>query len=375
MKSHHTLDEEFIHQQVSHRLGRISEIQLASITAAQERLEASGSGATLRWLSAQNQPAEWNNWSSNSPGIEGVRFRGRSPELNPKTFGSLQEILAAGADFDFAIDMQDRRVRSPTVQDGPEKGKALPVFAFNRLAGMAGLVLWPLPGYHDLGSDGFLGNFESKRIPWEEKVSRFVWRGSPGGRNTIGKSSEHAAGHRLRPLLIKNQAHQLSDRKLFKHLDQFPRHRFVTRYIDDTRGNVGFIDRKDIGIDRWPALRPLKREHISQHEMLGYKYIVVLRGLDVGSSFYWTMNSGSVGLVMETPFESFASTHFRPWEHYVPFKEDSSDFEERLAWCEANDAECRAMVERARIVCQKLAEPGLRQEANRQVITEIRRRM
>ena len=78
---------------------------------------------------------------------------------------------------------------------------------------------------------------------------------------------------------------------------------------------------------------------------------------------------------METPFESFASTHFRPWEHYVPFKEDSSDFEERLAWCQANDAECRAMAVRARIVCQKLADATLRQEANRQVIAEIRRRM
>jgi len=287
-------------------------VRLTSTAATRDRLEKSGSGGTCIWLSAQSRPAEWNNWSSTSPGIEGVRFRKGDSSRNPKTFGALQEILAAGADFDFAIDMQDRRVRSPAVQEGHEKGDATPVFSFNRLGGMPGVILWPLPGYHDLGSNGFLGNFETRLIPWEDKEDRFVWRGSPGGRNSIGKPSERHAEYRLRPLLVRNRDERLSDKKLLKILDQFPRHRFVTRYIDDPRGDVGFTDRKDIGIDGWPVLRSLRRERIPQIEMLKYKYLVVLRGLDVGSSFYWTMNSGSVGLVMETPFESFASVHFKP---------------------------------------------------------------
>ncbi|HHW35520.1 MAG TPA: hypothetical protein GXX24_15490 [Paracoccus solventivorans] len=375
MKEASISDQEFVRTQVAHRLGKIDEVQLTSTAATWERLKICGSGGTLLWLAAQSRPADWNNWSSIGPGLEGVRFRQRAPELNPKAFRSLQEILAAGADFDFAVDMQDRRVRSPAVQEGPEKGTATPVFAFNRLGRMPGVVLWPLPGYHDLGSNGFLGNFGTRLIPWEDKQDRFVWRGSPGGRNTIGKTFERDAGYRMRPLLVSNRDGKLSDKKLLRHLDQFPRYRFVSRYIDDPRGDVGFTDRKDIGIDNWPVLRSLKREHIPQPEMLQYKYIVVLRGLDIGSSFYWTMNSGSVGLVMETPFESFASIHFRAWEHYVPFREDGSDFEERLEWCLANDAECQAIADRAGATCRNLARTDLREEIDRRVVGELRRRI
>lgn len=375
MKDAPISDQEFVRVQVAHRLGEIDEVQLTATEATRERLKISSSGGTLLWLSTQSRPAEWNNWSSISSGLGGIRFRKGAPELNPKTFRSLQEILAAGADFDFAIDMQDRRVRSPAVQEGNKKGHATPVFAFNSLGGMPGVILWPLPGYHDLGSNGFLGNFETKLIPWRDKEDRFVWRGSPGGRNTIGKTSERHAGHRMRPLLVSNRDGNISDKKLLRHLDQFPRYRFISRYIDDPRGDVGFTERKDIGIDNWPVLRPLKREHIPQHEMLKYKYIVVLRGLDVGSSFYWTMNSGSVGLVMETPFESFASIHFKPWEHYVPFREDGSDFEERLEWCRENDTECQAIADRARTACRNLARADLREEINRRVVDELRRRV
>lgn len=176
----------------------------------------------------------------------------------------------------------------------------------------------------------------------------------------------------MRPLLQRHHDGRISDAKLRQQLDLFPRYRFVNRYIGDDRGDVGFTERKDIGIDNWPALRALKREMISQREMLRFKYLVVLPGLDVGSSFFWTMNSGSVGLVMETPFESFASVHFRPWEHYVPFRQDLSDFEDRLAWCHDNDAECREMTERAVAACRQLGREDLRHQCNQLVIDEVR---
>ncbi|MBB1499004.1 glycosyl transferase family 90 [Paracoccus sp. MC1862] len=368
-------DAEFVRIQVAHRLGSIGNIRLKSTEATRQRLERSCSGSALVWNAGEGRPAAWNGWDSVGCDVDSIRLNGRSPERAPKYFRALKEVLAAGADFDFAMDMQDRRVRSPVVSEGPDAGCAVPVFVFNRLESVAGAVLWPLPLYHDLGSDGFLGNFDQHRIPWEMKGPRFVWRGSPGGRNSIGKPSEHAADTRMRPLLQRHRDGRISDGNLRAQLDLFPRYRFVSRYIGDVRGDVGFTERKDIGIDNWPALRPLKLEAIPQREMLRFKYLVVLPGLDIGSSFFWTMNSGSVGLVMETPFESFASVHFKPWEHYVPFRQDLSDFEDRLAWCRKNDAECREMTERAAAVCRQLGRTDLRHQCNMLVIEEVRRRI
>lgn len=368
-------DAEFVRLQVAHRLGRIDDLCLKSTEATRQRLERSCSGSALLWNAREGRPAAWNGWDSVGPGIDGVRVNGKSPERAPKYFRALKDVLAAGADFDFAVDMQDRRVRSPVVTEGPDAGCAMPVFVFNRLEGIAGTVLWPLPLYHDLGSDGFLGNFEQHRVPWEMKEPRFVWRGSPGGRNSIGKASEHAADTRLRPLLQRHRDGRISDTQLHEQLDLFPRYRFVNRYLGDARGDVGFTERKDIGIDNWPALQPLKRDPIPQREMLRFRYLVVLPGLDIGSSFFWTMNSGSVGLVMETRFESFASVHFRPWEHYVPFRQDLSDFEDRLAWCRENDGECREMTARAAAVCRQLGREDLRRQSDFLVIDEIRRQV
>ncbi len=85
------------------------------------------------------------------------------------------------------------------------------------------------------------------------------------------------------------------------------------------------------------------------------------------------MNSGSLALVMESPFETFGSCHFRPWEHYVPFREDMADFETAFAWCEAHQAECQAMTERTAEVCALLARADLRLEISRAVVGAISR--
>jgi hypothetical protein len=87
------------------------------------------------------------------------------------------------------------------------------------------------------------------------------------------------------------------------------------------------------------------------------------------------MNSGSLALVMDGAFETFASGHFRPWEHYVPFKADLSDLEERLDWCKANEAACREMATRAHAVCSLIGKADLRAEIGRQLMRRLEKRI
>jgi archaellum component FlaC len=37
----------------------------------------------------------------------------------------------------------------------------------------------------------------------------------------------------------------------------------------------------------------------------------------------------------------------KPWVHYVPLKDDTSDLEEKLEWCNSNQEECERIVKNA----------------------------
>ena len=152
-----------------------------------------------------------------------------------------------------------------------------------------------------------------------------------------------------------------------------PRYNAVTTFSEDPRFDFGFVDGDGYVIASTPLHENYGRPRMSRLDMQRFKYIAVLRGLDVGSSFYWVMNSGSVGFVMDTPFETFASAHFRPWEHYVPFREDCSNLVEMFEWAEAHQRECMEMARRASEVCKFLLRQDLRKAILHEVVASVDR--
>lgn len=74
-------------------------------------------------------------------------------------------------------------------------------------------------------------------------------------------------------------------------------------------------------------LEPWGKPRMTRQEMQKSRYLAVIWGNDLASKFFWTMNSGPQGLVMDTPFDSFAACHFRAHAHYLPFKANMSDFD------------------------------------------------
>ena len=149
------------------------------------------------------------------------------------------------------------------------------------------------------------------------------------------------------------------------------RFRVVKSYFDDARFDVGYTNSDGIVLNDEPFLDRLERPRLSREDCQTFKYILVLPGNDVASSFYWTMNSGSLGLVMDCEFETFATHHFRPWEHFVPFRRDLRDLERNLKWCENHPEECQQMVQRANEVCEMLADGDMRRDILGQVVQRI----
>ena len=361
-------DHDFVATQVAHRLGAIGAARLGLNETARDYALAVSSGGALAWNAAAHAPFAAHGWLPNpdQPDVPHSTARGVRPE---KSQGALQSLLRAGADFDLMIDMQDRRVRSLETADG----QVFPTFVFNRVEGAAGRILWPMPTeLHAIGANAFLGPFpDPDALPFAERTARVVWRGGMTGRGG-GRGDVRLEGFRFQKLFAEVESGRRALSWAHKKLHDFPRFAFVRHLSTDPRADVGLIEQEWLHPLSKPILAPVTRSAMPQRLQARAKYIAVLRGADLASSFFWTMNSGSLGLVMETPWESFASVHFKPWVHYVPFKVDMSDFDERFAWCEDNPADCAEMVREAGQMCQYLARKDLRHAADGMVIKTLR---
>ena len=290
-------------------------------------------------------------------------------KLGPKTFGALNTILAQNPNFGFVVDMQDRRLRS-IVDEGCAP---FPVFGFNRAGDDQNRLLWPLPTYHEFESPHFLKDMYPQHVPWRDKKACMVWRGITTGR-AAGQSAGRGEGIRVKAALRRYNEGKIGERRLQRIISTAPRYRLVSLVQDNPRYDFGFVDGDGYIIAQTPLHSHLERPRLTRQEMQTYRYIAVLRGVDVGSSFYWVMNSGSVGFVQNTPFHTFASAHFEPWQHYIPFCEDGSDLDAHFDWAENHQKECQEITVRAATVSTLLGREDLRKSILAAVVAQLNAR-
>lgn len=346
--------DDFVAASVHHQVGDLRDVQLAMNHDTVAHARAVSSGMLLQWDHKAAAPDPFNGWQD-----QGGSLRKSGTKVNrAKVSGALYSILEKQPGYSFFIDMADHRARSLVTPSG----QAAPVFCFNRKkTNGQGRILWPLAGYQDHGSDEFLGGPNLRGVPWSEKQPVVAWRGSAGGWARLGK---HGQGRmiRMHALLKRYQRQELSKVEAERALLTVDRHKLLAACQDDNRFDLGYTHFGPFDMDQMPLIGDFKRDRIARHDFGRFKYLAVLPGADVGSNFYWVMNSNSLGLVMTPEFDSFASVHFKPWEHYVPFRRDLRDLEQNLAWCEDHPDECQAMVQRANEMCAFLADGDLREE-------------
>ena len=311
--------KEFVESSISHQLGRHAGVELSYAPEAFERAIAASSGMTLSWDHAAIAPKDLNGWQPSKDLAKPWQAELDRRANAYKTTDALHSILEAGADFDFLIDMQDHRNRE--VADA--QGRAAPLFNFNRLHERpTGQVLWPLPHYHDIDSPEFLGHLDPSLVAWGGKSDRVVWRGGPGNRGRLGPRNRGEM-IRMHPLLRKYKSGEFSRDETLHVLKSMQRFRFLQRYRDDPRFDLGYTNSDGFVLEEEPFLAEFERPRIPREDFQTYKYIVVLPGNDVGSSLYWSLNAGRVAMVVDCQFETFATHHFKPWEHFVPVRKKS----------------------------------------------------
>lgn len=284
-----------------------------------------------------------------------------------RNLGTLAALEAIGARGLVHMDFQDARIFG-----SPARPLPAPVLCYCRRPDARNAVLWPLPRYHDLGTQRFLGKVPPDTLAFDEKRDAVVWRGALSGKTRpLGKGGQNC----LRLLAALDTVETGAEAEsIIAELCQNVRYGLV-----HARANVsGF----DVGLTCDAAMTETLARHgqgyiVKPSQPMAwqrqFRYILSMRGNDTGSNFIPALDSNSVVLREEDGWELFYSAAIRPWEHYIPLAPLLTDLDEKLDWARANPAECKAISARARAQCALLGDAKLRDLQLRAVYEHYRK--
>lgn len=158
--------------------------------------------------------------------------------------------------------------------------------------------------------------------PWAEKKSAPVFRGSNTG-------AGHTPETNLRAKLCLIAA-KLGDIGLSA----------INERAHIVDGKVLFPNRAEFS--------PLVRPFLSLKEQSEYKYIIHVAGHVQAFRLGAELATGSVLLLVESPYRLWYEQKLVAWEHYIPVAADLSNLAARIKWCQLHDPECEIMAQNAR---------------------------
>ncbi len=164
-------------------------------------------------------------------------------------------------------------------------------------------------------------NEKYREIPWEQRREIAFWRGAS---NDKGYTLEN---FRQKPRFLISFL-----TKLHPNLVDAGFCRVYPEEVAQVIQGLGLI----------PGSTP-----VSGH--LFYKYLPVLDGyMCTFPGFQWRLLSGSLTFKQESDEVQYFYSALKPYEHYIPIKNDMSDLVEKINWAKEHDAECHKIAENAR---------------------------
>ncbi len=107
----------------------------------------------------------------------------------------------------------------------------------------------------------------------------------------------------------------------------------------------------DVGISKFKndELIEYKKDYLTISEQLQYKYIMSIEGNDVATNLKWIFRSNSVCFMRKPRFETwFMEGLLEANIHYVELKDDYSDLDEKIEYCESNPEFCLNIIKNAK---------------------------
>lgn len=298
---------------------------------------------------------KWGHWN-----VDGAAHKPR------RTLTTLAALQALGARGVVHMDFEDARPLGLPARPLPG-----PVLCYCRRPEATHVTLWPLAGYHDIGTQRFLGKTPPDDLAFADKQDAVVWRGALSGKSRPLDGGGRTTRHLLAELSAAKSADRAAD--VVEELRRNVRFGLVDRYATAPGFDVGLTCDDTIAT----VLRQAGLDHVVQpwrpmSYQRQFRYILSVRGNDTGSNLIPALDGNSVVLREEDGWELFYSSVLRPWEHYIPLAPLLTDLPAKLDWARANPMECQAIAARARDVCALLGDAGLRQAHLRAVHEQYR---
>ena len=94
---------------------------------------------------------------------------------------------------------------------------------------------------------------------------------------------------------------------------------------------------------------------LQTEDMIQYKYILDIDGhACTWDGTAWKLNSGSVIFKTNSIWRQWFYDDYKPWVHYIPVNDDFSDIDDKYAWCESHQEECKRIISNAKKLFQKV---------------------
>lgn len=184
-------------------------------------------------------------------------------------------------------------------------------------------------------------------IRYENKLNKAVWRGSLTGQKTID-SDGHIIKTRQSNRITLLENHRLKN------------------YADIALTEIP--QKTDFKIKSKYAHMIEPRTDIQY--LRNYKYIISIEGNDKDSGLNWKLMSNSVVLMAKPIYNSWLMEEkLMPNFHYVELKDDLSDLEEKINWCNENPTECKDIINNAHEYMKQFFDEKSEKIIERNVIT------
>jgi hypothetical protein len=168
--------------------------------------------------------------------------------------------------------------------------------------------------------------FEVIDIPWKNKESKAVFRGSLTGCGTTESTNQR--------MKLASMKSDLLDVGLTK----------------TSSGNY----RYENGVSELKtSIQPVGRLDMFT-EQINYKYIIHVDGNVLAYRLIPSMLTGSLIIRIKSPYVHWLDTLLKDGKHYIGVKEDLSDLEEKVNWCLNNDKECEKISKRSKKFANKV---------------------
>lgn len=291
-----------------------------------------------------------------------------TPYKQTRAEGVINEVLALDRALPLQIDMEDSRWFDRDGSVGPGQ----PVLCHNRRQGTENVVLWPLPGLHDVTSAGFDAATPADPIAFQDKLDQVYWRGMISGHLMADGPRPGPPSFHFLDRLKQAEGDQTARQQAWDGLSRTSRLAFVREWFDHPDFDLGVVMAwgfREHAAD--PLLAPYCKPRAGRDQMIRYRYQLCLAGYDHGSNFISAINSNSVLFKEDDGWEVFYSGRFKPWIHFIPIERYGGDIAEKLAWARKNVYKCNRMSESARAEVALLGNPVLRRKVLEQILDVI----